>query len=985
MISKLQSLSKMTMAFLMALFSIWTWGQTTYTFTSKDWAATPANWTAGSSGNGLTSGRGIQVTSSTSGAYGNSPSFTNVSKVDVVYSTNVSSGAGSIRVNSVSSTSAAANSGTQVGSTFVITAPSSGGTTDKTATFTASSALTGNVQVYVACSSNSIYIKSVTITTASAIIPTVTASSFTGAVGTAFSQNIQATENPTAYAVVSGSSLPGGLSLNTANGLISGTPTTVGSYTTDITATNGAGTSTPATFNFTINKGDQTLIGFTDTGVNLNLSSSVTLPSQTDQGLSVVYNSSNTSIASLSGNILTFSSPGSVSITANQAGNSNYNPLNLTKTFIASNACFGEDFSSISVGNNTSTSGSSTSWSGNSNFPTLNSAYSAGGAVRLGSGSSLGSITSKVLSNIAGTITVSLGVKGWSSVEGDLNVTVGSQTQTVTYNSIISGSFENKSLIFSNVPIGSTLNIATTSGRAFIDNVTISCGDTTVWNGTTWSSNAPTSTTDAVINGNYSTTSNPSITAKNITVKNGAILEITSGNTVNAVDVKIEDGGNFIQRDGSTLSNTGAFNVLKNTTSAINKYVFWASPTISQNMFGIHTIAPQYVMTYNSDTDYYTTLSNPATSTPGVGYSVKMPAAAAIATFGGATAQPNNGNISVTLNNTSTNKYNLIGNPYPSNVDLNAFYNANSSSVSSTFWFWDNTSNNVTTQTGNTTTNVGYATYNAAGSGTWTEAPSSSASHSGNSAAIGQGFIVEATGTTATFTNAMRVSTAGNTFNKLNVNDTGKFWLKLATPYGSHTTLAVNYESGAQNVYDKFDSRAMGTGSDAFYSIVGAEKLVIQGKSPFTIDDVVPLGNKHFEAGNFIISLTQKEGIFDNGQVIYLHDKDLGTYANLQNGNYNFSANAGEFTNRFEIVYKLDVLGTQEIEKMTFEVYRDGEDFVARNSKNIEKLEVFDASGKKVMELKPNTYSATFRLHTKGMYILKAISAGKEYTKKLIQ
>lgn len=327
----------------------------------------------------------------------------------------------------------------------------------------------------------------------------------------------------------------------------------------------------------------------------------------------------------------------------------------------------------------------------------------------------------------------------------------------------------------------------------------------------------------------------------------------------------------------------------------------------------------------------------------------------------------------------------MIGNPYPSNLDLNAFYNANSSSVNSTFWFWDNTSNNVTTQTGNTTTNVGYATYNAAGSGTWTEAPSSLASHSGSSAAVGQGFIVEATGTTATFTNAMRVSTTGNTFNKLNGNDTGKFWLKLATPYGSHTTLAVNYESGAQNTFDKFDSRAMGMGSDAFYSIVGAEKLVIQGKSPFTIDDVVPLGNKHFEGGNFVISLTQKEGIFNNGQAIYLHDKELGTYTNLQNGNYGFSANAGEFTNRFEIVYKLGTLATQEIEKMTFEVYRDGEDFVARNSKNIERIEIFDASGRKIVELKPNTSSAKFKLETKGMYILKALSAGKEYTKKLIK
>lgn len=142
---KLQSKSRTIFAFLMVLFSVWTWGQTTYTFTSKDWAATPVNWTAGISGNGLTSGRGIQITTGASGAYGNSPSFTNVSKVEVVYSTNATSGAGGIRVNSVSSASAAANSGTQIGSTFTITAPSSGGTTDKTATFTSSSAVNGNV------------------------------------------------------------------------------------------------------------------------------------------------------------------------------------------------------------------------------------------------------------------------------------------------------------------------------------------------------------------------------------------------------------------------------------------------------------------------------------------------------------------------------------------------------------------------------------------------------------------------------------------------------------------------------------------------------------------------------------------------------------------------------------------------------------------------------------------------------------------------
>jgi len=508
------------------------------------------------------------------------------------------------------------------------------------------------------------------------------------------------------------------------------------------------------------------------------------------------------------------------------------------------------------------------------------------------------------------------------------------------------------------------------------------------WNGSSWDNGTPSSSTDAVIAGNYNVST--SFTANNLTVNTGNTLTITNGTTVTATNVTnngsivVDDGGNFIQSAGGTYANSGNFTVNKNTTSVANKYVFWASPIVSQNMYGIHTSVPQYVMTYDTTTDYYSTLSNPATSTPGVGYSVKMPTASAVATFGGTSKVPNNGDVAVTLS-TVGNTYNLVGNPYPSNLNLNTFYNNGGNNVGSTFWFWDNTSNSVTTQTGNTTTNVGYATYNAAGSGTWTEAPSSSASHSGNAAAIGQGFIVEATGATATFTNAMRVSATGNTFNKLNGNDSGKFWLKLATPYGSHTTLAVNYEAGALNGYDKYDSRAMGTGSDAFYSTVGSEKLVIQGKSPFTIDDVVLLGNKHFEAGNFVISLTKKEGFFNNGQAIYLHDKDLGTYTNLQSGNYSFSANAGEFANRFEIVYKLGALSTQEIEKGTFEVYRDGEGFVARNSKNIEKLEVFDASGRKVIELKPNASSVNFRLEAKGMYVLRAISAGKEYTEKLIK
>lgn len=64
-----------------------------------------------------------------------------------------------------------------------------------------------------------------------------------GQVGVAFSYQITATNSPTSY---SATGLPAGLSINTANGLISGTPTsaTVGSISVTLRATNAHGTGT---------------------------------------------------------------------------------------------------------------------------------------------------------------------------------------------------------------------------------------------------------------------------------------------------------------------------------------------------------------------------------------------------------------------------------------------------------------------------------------------------------------------------------------------------------------------------------------------------------------------------------------------------------------------------------------------------------------------------------------------------------------------
>src|SRR5207248_2177705 len=75
------------------------------------------------------------------------------------------------------------------------------------------------------------------------------ATTSTGQVGVAFSYQITATNNPTSY---NATGLPAGLTVNTTTGLISGTPTTAGTYTVTISATNSGGTGS-ATLTLTIN------------------------------------------------------------------------------------------------------------------------------------------------------------------------------------------------------------------------------------------------------------------------------------------------------------------------------------------------------------------------------------------------------------------------------------------------------------------------------------------------------------------------------------------------------------------------------------------------------------------------------------------------------------------------------------------------------------------------------------------------------------
>ena len=138
----------------------------TYVFTNKSWAATlnggdDANWTSGKDGNGYTAGQGVQVTTGVTGANATSPvSFTNVSEIVVTYNTNKSTGEGTIKVKV--GTNAEKSSAVAYGGS------GDGRSADYTTTFTFSPNQSGKVLLTTDVTTNSLWIKSIKITAASA-------------------------------------------------------------------------------------------------------------------------------------------------------------------------------------------------------------------------------------------------------------------------------------------------------------------------------------------------------------------------------------------------------------------------------------------------------------------------------------------------------------------------------------------------------------------------------------------------------------------------------------------------------------------------------------------------------------------------------------------------------------------------------------------------------------------------------------------------
>lgn len=559
--------------------------------------------------------------------------------------------------------------------------------------------------------------------------------------------------------------------------------------------------------------------------------------------------------------------------------------------------------------------------------------------------------------------------------------------------------------------------------------LTVNAQTTTTWDGTSWDNGEPTFEKNAVINSDFNLEYD--LETKNLTIVPGVTLTLPEattlsvfGDVVNNGSIIVESDANFIQKaQASNYSGSGMATVKRVAHLKKNDFNYWGSPVSGQNLYAFsegynqadpaNSNAPGtpwydfYV--YDEATDYFVTtgLNSSTTFVPGKGYAIrgknKYGNTLTTETFS-FNGPLNNGPISITLPRSGSpgadKGYNLVANPYPSNIDADFLIEDNEDSIEPTLWFWSNL-NDVTSQQGSEYDGNNYAMYNGSGgiSPTYVDDGSEGGVEPTTNIKVSQGFIVQAksNGAILQFNNGLRNSGQSNFFNKGANNkeedelEKDRYWLKLISPQNIVNTILVAYVEGATNGFEnRYDADLFVEGSDSFYSVLGAHKLQIQGrKSGLDLDDVVPLGNKHYVSGTNTIALGKKNGIFANGQAIYLKDKLTGTVTNLQDKSYSFDSAEGEFTDRFEIVYKT-TLAVSENATKNIAIFKDQSDFVIRTKNPVQNVEVYDMSGRMIQSSNIRNNAGTdIRIDhsklNKGVYVIRVNQDGHIFTQKVIK
>ncbi|AXO79625.1 T9SS C-terminal target domain-containing protein [Olleya aquimaris] len=544
---------------------------------------------------------------------------------------------------------------------------------------------------------------------------------------------------------------------------------------------------------------------------------------------------------------------------------------------------------------------------------------------------------------------------------------------------------------------------------------------------------------------------------KGVSVTDGFAINVENNVNLVSGDVRLVGESQLIQAhtglDANTISN-GKIMVDQQGQASAFKYNFWSSPvnssgtfTIAGNKFdgtdsAINSFTPQPVL-FNSGAPYnglpsvvdgsdnvttaltintrwlyqyaqgssgyadWAVINQNTPLNPGIGYTMKgtntVDATQNYVYYG----VPNNGEYATPIN---AGEESLVGNPYPSALDVAQFINDNITVFDALYYWVDggSTSHYLSDYLG------GYAIRNITG-GTPPSVASPLISGVGTAGSIttpppyvpvGQGFFIRATGTgNIQFNNGQRIfrtessgdavhyrtdqaaaeNTSSNQYIRLGYEDPEGFHRQLLLGFLPNQLADITHNPG-------YDALMKVNRADELYFIIDGQtdnKYAIQGVDAFDDSFEFPLGLLISESGTHQIMIDEVEN-FQN--TIYIKDNILNTTHDITDSNFLINLPIGEYYDRYSVVFTpAETLSVNEDEIKNIKIYYNpNKTIVLNNLDNIQlkNIQVFNVLGQKILQLNSNiNHSTKIEIpfnQTDGVYFVKVETETGEISQKIL-
>jgi hypothetical protein len=510
---------------------------------------------------------------------------------------------------------------------------------------------------------------------------------------------------------------------------------------------------------------------------------------------------------------------------------------------------------------------------------------------------------------------------------------------------------------------------------------------------TSWSNNSPTSSIDAIIDGDLIASTD--LTCKNLTINAGKSLTITSGtrltvngNIVNNGTLTLESGATLVQGTGNTVGGSGTFNVKQALTGAggatpSGRFWYLGSPVSGATSNVFNAAGDNRLWTYSETALAYNTEINDNSTalSPMQGCIVRL-GANETSIFTGGLLNTGDYTSSLTRTGTTDSKrgYTLLSNPYPSYLDWTAAYNAavaTNVNLSSSIWYRSNDGTNMVYDIYNATGAI--ATNNSGGTTTQFIPPM-------------QAFWVynpnDGTTGSVTFSNSMRSHQSNGGLKS--ITDFPAFVRLNLENDGAIDQTVLYFDNNAAAGYDNFDSdKMMLANAGQVYSFVDNKKLAINGMKSIKANKQVPLTVEFPTAKGYSFNATE---VAMTDGIVILEDRLTKVFQDLTiNPVYAFDAVAGTDENRFVVHFQANsgVAGIETAEDNGIAIVSNASGLVTITLNEelpaMGTIQIIDANGKVIVTQAINEQVTTMNINAAtGIYHVLVDSSSKIARKKIV-